>query len=72
MLESFGQEEKNSHKDLANKLATLIKTGRLQAKLDLVDLVSYVEHVDRSTWRLTSGINRLCMRSSLIPDNPST
>lgn len=46
MLASFGQEDENSRNDLASKLAMLIKTGRLQARLDLVEMVSCLETAD--------------------------
>ncbi|KAG7528471.1 hypothetical protein FFLO_06125 [Filobasidium floriforme] len=46
MLASFGQEDENSRNDLAGKLAMLIKTGRLQARLDLVEMAMHATKPD--------------------------
>lgn len=42
MLQAFGEDDKDGQTELASRLAGLIKTGRLQAKLDLVENVSFM------------------------------
>ena len=42
MLQAFGDNKEAGQRDLANRLAVLIRAGRLQARLDLVEMVSLI------------------------------